>query len=234
MLVFRSNLPSYQTKKLAGFVNSKVNVNVRSRLVPQRTYAIHFNHFPQNKPNLNLFGTNKSLYTRFEKKEVRSLWRRYYSVSTGSRRVVSFHYKLTDPSGKPLDASSTHPFSFLEGAGQIIPGLEKHIQTMNPGDKATVRVPWQEAYGARNPDLLWNVPKSKLPSQTVKVGDQFDHTDHVLTVKEVHEDHVILDANHPLAEVDLLFEVQLVDTREATEEEISHGHAHGPGGHHHH
>jgi len=152
------------------------------------------------------------------------------------RRVISFHYTLTDPSGQPIDSSTGRdPLTFMEGAGQIIPGLEAEIGKLKAGDKRKIGVKADDAYGQRDPQALIDVPVEKLPSKTVKVGDQFrsNQSPLPLTVTKVTDTHVTLDANHPLAGVDLTFDVEITTIRDATEEELAHGHAHGPGGHSH-
>ena len=152
-------------------------------------------------------------------------------------RVISFHYTLTDPDGKQLDSSQGRPpMSYVEGIGQIIPGLESELGKMSPGDKQQVKVAAKDAYGDRNADHVLKVPIDQLPTSEVKVGDQFrtgeeDHAS-VVTVTEVEGDNVTLDGNHPLAGVDLTFDVEVTEIRDATEDELSHGHAHGPGGAH--
>ncbi len=154
-------------------------------------------------------------------------------------RVVSFHYTLTNAKGEKLESSfGNEPLMFLEGSGQIIPGLEEAIKALKTGDKKTITVPAAEAYGEVEPEMVVEVPKEKLPKKDVAVGDQF-HADagdghaQVVHVTKVTETHVTIDGNHPLAGQDLTFEVEIDSTREATQEELSHGHAHGPGGHNH-
>jgi FKBP-type peptidyl-prolyl cis-trans isomerase SlyD len=152
------------------------------------------------------------------------------------RRVISFHYTLTDPTGQTIDSSTGRdPLTFMEGAGQIIPGLETEIGKLKAGDKRKIGVKADDAYGQRDPQALIDVPVEKLPSKTVKVGDQFrsNQSPLPLTVTKVTDTHVTLDANHPLAGVDLTFDVEITTIRDATEEELAHGHAHGPGGHSH-
>jgi FKBP-type peptidyl-prolyl cis-trans isomerase SlyD len=153
-------------------------------------------------------------------------------------RVISFHYTLTDPDGKKLDSSQgREPMSFLEGVGQIIPGLESALGKMSPGDKQQVKVAAENAYGDRDEDRVFKVPIDKMPTPDVKVGEQFRAGDEertaVVTVVEVEEDKVTLDGNHPLAGVDLTFDVEVTEVRDATEVELEHGHVHGPGGAHH-
>jgi FKBP-type peptidyl-prolyl cis-trans isomerase SlyD len=153
-------------------------------------------------------------------------------------RVISFHYTLTDPDGKQLDSSQgRQPMSYLEGISQIIPGLEAALGKMSPGDKQQVKVVAKDAYGDRNPEHVLKVPIDKLPTREVKVGDRFrtgeeEHAP-VVTVTEVEGETVTLDGNHPLAGMELTFDVEVTEIRDATEDEMSHGHAHGPGGAHH-
>lgn len=154
-------------------------------------------------------------------------------------RVVSFHYTLKDKDGNVLESSTgSEPLMFLEGVGQIIPGLEEEIKKMQPGDKKTVHVKAKDGYGEVEADMIVEVPKEKIPKKDVAVGDRF-HADagdgqaQVVMVTKVTDTHVTIDGNHPLAGQDLTFEVEIDSTRNATEEELQHGHAHGPGGHGH-
>lgn len=150
-------------------------------------------------------------------------------------RVVSFHYTLRDPSGRVLDSSAgADPVTYLEGAGQIIDGLDEQLRLASAGEKARVTVPAKKAYGERDPEQMQKVNRGLLPIEgTLKVGDQFqtgpDRSAPVVTVAGIEGDEVLLDANHPLAGVDLTFDVEIVAAREATKDELSHGHAHGGG-----
>lgn len=153
-----------------------------------------------------------------------------------SAKVYSFHYTLTDIAGQVLDSSVGHePLVFLAGAGQIIPGLETELVLLNKGDRKKIEVKAGDAYGARDASRLIEVPLTKLPKEKVAVGDQFQSQEHdnPFTVTLVTETHATLDANHPLAGMDLTFDVEVVEIRDATGEEVAHGHAHGPGGHGH-
>ena len=153
-------------------------------------------------------------------------------------QIISFHYTLTDALGKELDSSSgAQPLSFIEGSGQIIPGLEKELKTLNVGDKRKIVVPSTEAYGTRVESLVVKVSKDKLPSPTINIGDRFsggpeEHAP-VFSVVAISGDQVTLDGNHPLAGRDLTFQIELLDRREARADEIEHGHAHGEHGHAH-
>jgi len=152
-------------------------------------------------------------------------------------RVVTFHYTLTDKGGQTIDSSAGHePMTYMEGAQQIIPGLERQMTTLKAKEKAKIQVPASEAYGARDERVVLNVPLDRLP-KTVQIGQQFqvsqDRNSPPFMVTSVTATHAVLDGNHPLAGVDLTFDVEIVEVREATAEEMQHGHAHGPGGHGH-
>ncbi|HRE82552.1 MAG TPA: peptidylprolyl isomerase [Opitutaceae bacterium] len=152
------------------------------------------------------------------------------------RRVVTFHYTLRDSHGQLIDTSTGGaPISYLEGAGQIIDGLDTGLRELGAGIKARIQVPAAQAYGERDPGQVQKVLRALLPVEgELKVGDQFqageDAFAPTVTVMGVEGDSVLLDANHPLAGVDLTFDVEVIAAREATPEELSHGHVHGPGG----
>lgn len=152
------------------------------------------------------------------------------------RHAVTFHYSLRDPRGQLLDTSSGgDPITFLEGASQIIEGLESQLQELAVGAKARLQVPAAQAYGERDESQVQRVLRVVIPVQgDLKAGDQFQAGDDqfapVVTVVGVEGDEVILDGNHPLAGVDLTFDVELIARRPATPEELAHGHAHGEGG----
>lgn len=155
-----------------------------------------------------------------------------------SQRVITFHYTLTNATGQELDSSrSGEPLAILEGVGQIIPGLEVHLRTMKTGEKRRVTVPARDAYGEVQADQIVEVPRNRLPTPQVKVGDRFragsDRHAPVVRVTKVTDTHVTLDANHELAGQDLTFDLEVTDVRVATADELAHGHVHGPGGHHH-
>jgi FKBP-type peptidyl-prolyl cis-trans isomerase SlyD len=152
------------------------------------------------------------------------------------RSVVTFHYTLRDPSGRVLDTSvGAAPVTYLEGAGQIIDGLDEQLRGAAAGLKTRVAVPAAKAYGERDPEQVQPVKRSQLPVDgELTVGDQFqtgeDRFAPTVTVVAIDGDTVLLDANHPLAGVDLTFDVEILETRPATPEELRHGHAHGADG----
>ena len=149
--------------------------------------------------------------------------------------VITFHYTLTDKNGKVLDQSQKErPLIFMSGSGQIIPGLESVLIAMDAGAKKTITVPAKDGYGEHNSTLIHKVSRKELPSQEIKVGDMFEvgqgEQFFPVAVTAIDGDQVTLDGNHPLADQDLTFAVEITAKRPATADEISHGHAHGAGG----
>jgi len=154
--------------------------------------------------------------------------------------VVSIHYTLTNSEGTVIDSSEgQEPLAYLHGAGNIIPGLEKALVGKVVGDKFNVSIPAAEAYGVRDDSMVQELPSNMFSGiDQIEVGMEF-HAEteqglQVVTVTKVEGDTVTIDGNHPLAGVDLTFAVEVAEIRQATEEELAHGHAHGAGGHHHH
>lgn len=155
-----------------------------------------------------------------------------------TQRVLFFHYVLTNPKGETLDSSrGSEPLAVLEGSQQIIPGLEEEIFKLKTGDKKVIQVAAAKAYGPVNDQLKVKVNRTQLPEGEIEVGARFrggnDQMEFVFTVIKIEGDEVLLDGNHPLAGIDLTFDVEITGMREATPEELSHGHLHGPGGHAH-
>ena len=154
--------------------------------------------------------------------------------------IASFHYTLTDGSGKVLDTSEgQEPLAYLHGSGNIIPGLEKALLGKTVGDKLNVNIPAAEAYGLRDDTMVQELPSNMFDGiDKIEIGMEFhaetEHGLQVVTVTKVEGDMVFIDGNHPLAGVDLTFDVEITEVRAASEEEMEHGHAHGAGGHHHH
>lgn len=151
----------------------------------------------------------------------------------GDNLVVSMHYKLTDEEGNILDSSEgAEPMAYLHGSKNIIPGLEKALTGKVTGDKCQVKVEPAEAYGEIIPDLVQVVEKKAFQGvENIEVGMGFEakgENGHVqrIIVKAVEGDQITIDANHPLAGLVLNFDIEIADVREATKEEIDHGHVH--------
>jgi len=155
------------------------------------------------------------------------------------KSVVSLHYKGTLEDGSVFDSSEGRdPLVFIFGTGMIIPGLEAGIDGLKAGDKKTINVKSDEAYGQRKEEAMQEVPKEHLPQDAeLKVGMQLAAQGPQgaipVVISEIKDKTVVVDFNHPLAGKDLTFDVEVIEVREATKEELEHGHAHGPGGHQH-
>lgn len=153
--------------------------------------------------------------------------------------VVSIDYTLTNDAGQVLDSSKGRsPLVYLHGNNNIIPGLEAALQGKNQGDVIKVTVEPEQAYGVRSEQMVQAVPREKFQGiQDVRPGMQFQaqgpQGSRIVTVTEIGPDTVTIDANHPLAGTRLTFDVNVVEIRSATPEELQHGHPHGPGGHQH-
>jgi FKBP-type peptidyl-prolyl cis-trans isomerase SlyD len=161
-------------------------------------------------------------------------------MEIAEQRAVLMHYTLTNDSGEVLDSSSGgEPLAYLHGMGNIIPGLEKALVGKKAGDKLQVKVAPAEGYGERDERLIQQVPRRAFQGiKDIKPGMSFHAQGSggapmQVTVTRVVGDMVTVDGNHPLAGVALNFDVEIVEVRAATAEEMSHGHVHGPGGHHH-
>ncbi len=159
---------------------------------------------------------------------------------TPTLRVIAFNYVLKNKAGETIDASEpSQPMPFLEGQQQIIPALERVIALMNEGDKKHVDLEAKDAYGEFRPDMIMEVPKQELAHLNVEIGAhlqlQLEKQVRVVKVTQITDTTVTLDGNHPLAGVDLAFDVEVVLVRQATDDEVRHGHAHGLHGtaHHH-
>ena len=153
--------------------------------------------------------------------------------------VVTIHYTLKDDAGEVIDSSASgEPLAYLHGHGNIVPGLEKELTGRDVGDKVSVKVPPAEGYGEYDKDLVQSVPRRALRGiKDVRAGmhlhAQTEQGPRTVTVTRVAGDMVTLDGNHPLAGKNLNFDIQIEDVRQATAEELSHGHVHGAHGHHH-
>ena len=155
------------------------------------------------------------------------------SLLIGDNAVVSVHYTLKDDEGEVLDSSEgAEPLNYLHGAGNIIPGLEKALVGKAAGAKQQVVVAPEEGYGEYQAELLQQVPVAAFEGvEQIEPGMAFEAEDaegnvRRVVVRGVEDDVVVIDANHPLAGVELHFDVEVVAVRDASEEEIAHGHAH--------
>jgi FKBP-type peptidyl-prolyl cis-trans isomerase SlyD len=156
-------------------------------------------------------------------------------VTIAKDRVVSIDYTLTNDKGEVLDTSQGRaPLEYLHGAGNLISGLETALAGQSPGDQMNVTVQPAEGYGDRDEGLVANVGREAFQGiEELQVGMRFQadtsQGTRLFTVTEIEGDQVKIDGNHPLAGEVLNFDVTVRDVREATETELEHGHAHGPG-----
>jgi FKBP-type peptidyl-prolyl cis-trans isomerase SlyD len=160
-------------------------------------------------------------------------------MQIADNHVVSIAYTLKDDSGNILDQSADGSFCYLHGASNIIPGLENALTGKQAGDEMSVTIAPEEGYGVRDDAKMQQVDREMFPQgQEIEAGMQF-HAEGpggqviVVTVAAVDGDRITIDGNHPLAGVQLNFDVKVVEIRDATREEIEHGHVHGPEGHAH-
>ncbi|MGZ3772865.1 MAG: FKBP-type peptidyl-prolyl cis-trans isomerase [Pseudobdellovibrionaceae bacterium] len=149
------------------------------------------------------------------------------------RRVLAFNYVLKGPDGNILDASENgQPLPYLEGAGQILPKLEEQIKDMKEGDKKNVKLAAVDAYGEMKDNMFMDVPKEELAHlPELEIGThlrlELGQGAHIVRISKITETHVTLDGNHPLAGQNLEFDIEMMMIREATTEEVLHGHPHG-------
>ncbi|HEY6484603.1 MAG TPA: peptidylprolyl isomerase [Steroidobacteraceae bacterium] len=152
--------------------------------------------------------------------------------------VVTLHYTLKDDDGALIDHSTEgEPLAYLHGYGNLVAGLERALEGKHSGDKLSVNIAPREGYGEYSKALVQKIPRRTLKGiSKVTVGmrlqAQTEQGPKAVTVTNVTGDLVTIDANHPLAGRNLHFDVEIKDVRDATAEELAHGHAHGPGGHH--
>ncbi len=150
-------------------------------------------------------------------------------------KVAAIRYTLRNDAGEVLDSSEGgEPLYYLHGEHNLIPGMEEGLEGRQAGDKLNLSIAPEKGYGVRDPKNVHQVPTSAFGGAPVEVGMQFQADDGmVVTVKEVGPTSVTIDANHELAGETLHFDIEVVEVRDATADEVTHGHAHGPGGHHH-
>ena len=161
-------------------------------------------------------------------------------MQIASNMVVTIDYTLTDDRGNILDKSAPgNGLTYLHGAENIIPGLESALAGRAVGEELEVTVAPEEGYGIRDESLQQVVPRELFGTvESLEPGMQFHAASPegqplIVTVIAVEGDDITVDGNHPLAGMKLNFAVKVTDIRDATDEEITHGHVHGDGGHHH-
>uniref|UniRef100_UPI000B28A9EC FKBP-type peptidyl-prolyl cis-trans isomerase n=1 Tax=Aeromonas hydrophila TaxID=644 RepID=UPI000B28A9EC len=158
------------------------------------------------------------------------------NMQIAQNAVVSFHYTLTNNEGEVLDSSEgREPLAYIHGAGNIVPGLEKELDGKTSGDKLKVAVSPEEGYGDVQEALVQEVPREAFQGvEEIEAGMQFQAQTQggplMVTVTKVEGDTVTVDGNHPLAGETLNFDVEITNVREASAEELEHGHVHGEGG----
>jgi FKBP-type peptidyl-prolyl cis-trans isomerase SlyD len=161
-------------------------------------------------------------------------------MAIGANKVVTVNYKLSDDQGNLIQTTKENePFVYLSGNNQILPKLEEAIDNMLIGGKKNIELESSDAYGNYDEKAIQQVKKNAFP-EGANLEPGMEYMAHSpegqpvpFVIKEVKEDDITIDFNHPLAGKNLNFDVELVDVRDATEEELQHGHAHGAGGHSH-
>ena len=162
------------------------------------------------------------------------------NMKVGKDKVVLMHYTLKNDAGDVIDSSDgADPLPFLQGHGNIIPGLESALEGSKVGDKLDVSIKPEEGYGERMKDAIQEIPSSALKGvDKVKVGMQLQSQDKdgnafLVNVTKIEDDKITVDGNHPLAGQTLHFSVSIESIRKAEAEELSHGHVHADGQHNH-
>lgn len=157
-------------------------------------------------------------------------------MNIAENKVVVMHYAVSDSEGTLIDSSYDHqPLAIIQGTGYLIPGLETALNGHKVGDKFEVSVEAKDAYGQREDGFVQTVPKSLFEGiDELEVGTQLrastDEGEQTVIVIDMNDDEITVDGNHPLAGLDLQFDVEILEVRDATEEELTHGHVHGEGG----
>lgn len=161
------------------------------------------------------------------------------TMQVTNNTAVTINYTLTNDAGETIDSTNgSDPLVYLHGNGSIIKGLEKALSKRNVGDKFTVRIEPAEAYGEFSDDMIQVISKEMFDGiENLEVGMQFNAAVNsgtsIITITKIDGDDVTIDGNHPLAGQALNFDIEIVNVRLATKDEIAHGHIHGEGCHHH-
>ncbi len=152
-----------------------------------------------------------------------------------SGKVITINYILKDDDGKLIDKSDDSSFAYLHGHSNIIPGLEQALENRSQGDSFNLVLEPKDAYGEYNPAITQVIPRAAFGEAEIEVGMQF-HAESdagqpvLITISEINGDDITIDGNPPLAGVTLHYEVEVMDIRDATDDELSHGHVHAHGG----
>ena len=157
-------------------------------------------------------------------------------MKIAKNNVVVMHYAVSDNDGTLIDSSyDDKPMAIIQGTGYLIPGLDEALIDRQTGDKFEVAVACEQAYGERHEDYVQTVPREVLAGvEDLGLGTQLrattDDGEQTVIVIDVQDDQITVDGNHPLAGLDLSFDVEVIEVREATADELEHGHVHGEGG----
>ncbi len=162
-------------------------------------------------------------------------------MQVSKNKVVLMDYRLTDSEGRFIDSSEgDQPLAYLHGLGNIVAGLEKAMEGKRVGDEFQIALTPEEGYGHPSPELIRTVPMEMFEEpDDLEVGTHFSIPDEetgeeqFILISAIGPESVTIDGNHPLAGIDLVFDISVVEIRDATEEELEHGHAHDAGGCHH-
>jgi FKBP-type peptidyl-prolyl cis-trans isomerase SlyD len=160
-------------------------------------------------------------------------------VKIENNRVAQIHYTLKDDQGEILDSSvGQNPLPYIHGVGALIPGLEKELAGKKAGDKFTAVIAPADGYGDYDKEQVFQVPADGFDGDDeLELGMQVqldsENGPMTATITAIEGEEVTLDLNHPLAGVSLYFDVEVIEVREATKQELEHGHVHTPGHHHH-
>jgi len=160
-------------------------------------------------------------------------------MSIANKKVVTLDYTLKDDAGNVIDQSQDGSFVYLHGEGGIIPGLETALVGKAVNEELSISVAPDQAYGEKDPAKAQTVNREMFEdANDLEVGRQFhaagpDGEEIVITITAIDGDEITIDGNHPLAGMTLHFNIKVIDIRDASEEELAHGHVHGPHGHHH-
>jgi FKBP-type peptidyl-prolyl cis-trans isomerase SlyD len=159
-----------------------------------------------------------------------------------NEKVVTMHFTVMDKEKTVIDSTyDAEPLAFIQGSGLLVPALEEALFGLAASDKKSVSLTADQAYGERFEQLIQSMPKTMFEGMDVNVGMQFrattDDGEQTVIVVDISDDKIVVDGNHPLAGIDLTFDVEVLEVREATTDELSHGHPHVEGescGHSHH